>query len=203
MSHHCDSIIFFPSLSKQLRVIIHHSKLFCLHRSLHHYRHLLVLQSLSTKAAISKVKSVSGELIINGQIHLWPIGLRLLQHRIRDAHACLLRSIHRRGRVTPPPLSDCFLLSLLLNYFSSDSHMWVSSSLAGRHILWRRQAEAQLTGGASWTVLGFKERRQTVAPPPVLLLNSLSLQCTTPPLAPSQQLAKLKCTINSSLSHIV
>lgn len=53
-----------------------------------------------------------------------------MQHR-GDAHACLLQSIHSQGGVTPPPLTDCFLLPLLLNYFS-DSHMWVFSSLAGR-----------------------------------------------------------------------
>lgn len=74
----------------------------------------------------------------------WPIVLVLCSSE-SDARACLLRSIHRQGGVTPPPLTDCFLLSLLLNYFSSDSHMWVFGSLAGRLTLWRREAAAQLT----------------------------------------------------------
>ncbi|KAK5882581.1 hypothetical protein CesoFtcFv8_021152 [Champsocephalus esox] len=49
--------------------------------------------------------------------------------RVGDAHACFLQSIHSQGGVTPPPLTDCFLPFLFLNYFFSDSHMWVFSSL--------------------------------------------------------------------------
>lgn len=68
----------------------------------------------------------------------------------------------QKGGVTPPPLPDCFLLSILLNYFSSDSHMWVFSSLAGRLTLWRREAEAQLTGEASRNVFWLKKDTQCV-----------------------------------------
>lgn len=87
-------------------------------------------------------------------MHWWPIVLPLMQHREGDAHARLPQSIHSQGGVTPPPLTDCFLLFFLLNYFSSNSHMWVFSSLAGRRTLWRWEAEAQLTGEASRNVCG-------------------------------------------------
>lgn len=96
--------------------------------------------------------------------------------------------------MTPPPLTDCFLLSLLLNYFSSDSHMWVFSSLAGRLTLWRRESEAQQTGEAS---VCFKRERETqcmcqcqrktgagsrdVAPTPLFLLRLRSCGALPPP----------------------
>ncbi len=124
-----------------------------------------------------------------------------MRHRAGDAHACLLQSIHSRGGVTPPPLTDCFLLSLLLNYFSSDSHMWVFSSLAGNFTLWRREAEAQLTGAAGRKCVWLKKAKQCVcqgmkkdrslqwvewkrdfAPAVVFRLNSLS--CSAPPPPP-------------------
>lgn len=132
-------------------------------------------------------------------MHSWPIVLPLMQHR-GDAHACLLQSIHSRGGVTPPPLTDCFLLSLLLNYFSSDSHMWVFSSLAGRLTLWRREAEAQLTGGARKTRRVFCQRQrktgahsvldagEILAPPVVFLLNSLSCSAPPPPAPTAGQI---------------
>lgn len=99
---------------------------------------------LSTEAAVSEVKSISGAFIMTK----WPEALMTcsVAAHVAQSRRCpctsLLQSIHSQGGVTPPPLTDCFLLSLLLNYFSSDSHMWVFSSLAGRLTLWRREAES-------------------------------------------------------------
>lgn len=77
---------------------------------------------------------------------------------VTDANIWLLVSIHRQGGVTPLPLTDCFLLSLLLNYFSPDSHMWLFSSLARSLPC----GGGKLTAEASWHEYSLKKDLQSV-----------------------------------------